>query len=305
MESTCHRIGSDIAGTNYDVAHVKWGDSWVMPSYSQFKELIENCTTEWTSLNGINGYKFTGPNGSSIFLPASGYYGFGDKFFEGSAGLFWSSTYNSSNKDLARYLRFDSGRLTLDYYLSRNSGQPVRAVCVEDEGSPLGYEVYYKQVAGQYTGNMYAIDFKNSQKGDTLIHAVTATVTTDPIITFSEFPLYFIIKELSDVDLREAVMAKGNTDMMVKYTIYSKDDNYLYTYIIPQSVIIDGIDYKGGKHKLTVSFVYPSQGFFYSLKYIQVSMYIGGVYLDDVLLEDLVNNKTAPQRILQFQGNIQ
>ena len=127
-ESTCHRIGADIAGTNYDVAHVKWGDSWVMPSYSQFKELIENCSTEWTSLNGINGYKFTGPNGSSIFLPASGYYGFGDKFFEGSAGLFWSSTYNSSNKDLARYLRFDSGRLTLDYYLSRNSGQPVRAI---------------------------------------------------------------------------------------------------------------------------------------------------------------------------------
>ena len=127
-ESTCHRIGSDIAGSNYDVAHVKWGDSWVMPSYSQFKELIENCTTEWTSLNGINGYKFTGPNGSSIFLPASGYYGFGDKFFEGSAGLFWSSTYNSSNKELARYLRFDSGRLTLDYYLSRNSGQPVRAI---------------------------------------------------------------------------------------------------------------------------------------------------------------------------------
>lgn len=127
-ESTCHRIGSDIAGSNYDVAHVKWGDSWVMPSYSQFKELVEKCTTEWTSLNGINGYKFTGPNGSSIFLPASGYYGFGDKFFEGSAGLFWSSTYNSSNKDLARYLRFDSGRLTLDYYLSRNSGQPVRAI---------------------------------------------------------------------------------------------------------------------------------------------------------------------------------
>ena len=128
MESTSHYIGTNIAGTNYDVAHVKWGDSWVMPSYSQFKELIENCTTEWTSLNGINGYKFTGPNGSSIFLPASGYYGFGDKFFEGSAGLFWSSTYNSSNKELARYLRFDSGRLTLDYYLSRNSGQPVRAI---------------------------------------------------------------------------------------------------------------------------------------------------------------------------------
>ena len=29
---TVHDIGSDIAGTEYDVAHVKWGGSWVMPS---------------------------------------------------------------------------------------------------------------------------------------------------------------------------------------------------------------------------------------------------------------------------------
>ena len=69
-QSTCHNIGSDIAGTQYDVAHVQWGGSWVMPSQSQIKELVENCTHEWTTLNGVNGRNFTGTNGGTIFLPA-------------------------------------------------------------------------------------------------------------------------------------------------------------------------------------------------------------------------------------------
>jgi len=43
-EENCHNIGSDIAGTRYDVAHVKWGGSWVMPSRDQIKELKDNCT---------------------------------------------------------------------------------------------------------------------------------------------------------------------------------------------------------------------------------------------------------------------
>ena len=30
--STCHDLGSDISGTEYDVAHVKWGGKWCMPT---------------------------------------------------------------------------------------------------------------------------------------------------------------------------------------------------------------------------------------------------------------------------------
>ena len=45
-------IGSDIACTQYDIAHVHMGGSWRMPSYNQQKELIDKCTivffrTQW------------------------------------------------------------------------------------------------------------------------------------------------------------------------------------------------------------------------------------------------------------------
>ena len=32
-------IGQYICGTDYDVAHVRWGESWQMPMYEQIKEL--------------------------------------------------------------------------------------------------------------------------------------------------------------------------------------------------------------------------------------------------------------------------
>lgn len=62
----------DISGTNYDVAHVKWGDAWQMPTWTDIVEL-SNCTAIWEEHNGFNGVKVTGKNGNSIFLIAGGF----------------------------------------------------------------------------------------------------------------------------------------------------------------------------------------------------------------------------------------
>ena len=126
--STCHDIGTDIAGTQYDVAHVKWGGSWTMPTWDQVKELLGNCTSEWTTLNGVNGRKFTGPNGNSIFLPAAGYSwddGLGNA---GSYGGYWSSSLNESSPSHAYCLHFDSGGASWSYLLYRYGGRSVRPV---------------------------------------------------------------------------------------------------------------------------------------------------------------------------------
>lgn len=56
-----------------DVARVKWGGKWRMPTREEFKELWEKCVWKWTTLNEVNGELITGPNGNSIFLPAAGY----------------------------------------------------------------------------------------------------------------------------------------------------------------------------------------------------------------------------------------
>lgn len=44
----------------------------MVPTIGQFEELRNNCNWEWTEQKGVGGYKITGRNGNSIFIPFSG-----------------------------------------------------------------------------------------------------------------------------------------------------------------------------------------------------------------------------------------
>ena len=106
----------------YDAATVNWGDKWRMPSLDEIKELINECTWKWTSVNGVNGRLVTGPNGNSIFLPADGSYGY-----------YWSATPYTRDFYAHRLYFGGGGGWDLDYgydddYPDRRLGQVVRPV---------------------------------------------------------------------------------------------------------------------------------------------------------------------------------
>ena len=125
---TCHNIGSDISGTKYDVARMKWGGNWQIPTKEQFDELLRYCRLKWTTLNGVNGYKFTSEiNGNSIFLPAAGRRDVSGLLLAGSYGNYWSSTQNPSNTYNAYGLYLNSGNTGTIYYY-RSYGVTVRPV---------------------------------------------------------------------------------------------------------------------------------------------------------------------------------
>jgi hypothetical protein len=124
---TCHDLGSDISGTEYDIAQVKWGGNWCVPTLDDIKELLENCTSEWTTLNGVNGRKFTGPNGNSIFLPAAGFRWDSGLSYAREFGYYWSSTQDPSYSTFACCLYFGSGDPDWDIY-TRYFGLSVRPV---------------------------------------------------------------------------------------------------------------------------------------------------------------------------------
>ncbi len=61
-----------------DAANVLLGKGWRMPTQSECNELINKCKWEWTRVEGKGGYRITGPNGNSIFLPITpGDYSYG------------------------------------------------------------------------------------------------------------------------------------------------------------------------------------------------------------------------------------
>ncbi len=122
-------IGDNICGTQYDVAHVKWGGKWRMPSKAELDELREKCSTEWTSLNGVNGYKVIGPNGNSIFLPATGFrhgVNFGDGT-EGIYGYYWLGTLDTGNSAFIIGF-YDGANGFPNLVVLRYMGFPIRPV---------------------------------------------------------------------------------------------------------------------------------------------------------------------------------
>ena len=114
-----------------DAAYVNWGPSWRMPTTEQQCELYENCSSDWTTQNGVNGRLFTGPNGNTMFLPAAGYRWCASLYDAGSWGYYWSRTLFSILPIYAYGLDFYSiSGGVYKYYFYRGYGQPVRAVRV-------------------------------------------------------------------------------------------------------------------------------------------------------------------------------
>lgn len=60
-----------ILGTDKDMAKHSWGYTWRLPSREEFYELKDNCTWLYTTVDGAKGYKITGKNGNSIFMPTT------------------------------------------------------------------------------------------------------------------------------------------------------------------------------------------------------------------------------------------
>lgn len=131
-------IGSNIAGTQYDVAHMKWGDSWKIPTSAQMDELQnrEYCEWIWTFLNGVKGYIITSKlNGKSMFLPACGVFYKTKQQHMNTDGHYWLSTSETSNTFYADYLIFSSDGYETRHkselfhdYDGRDHGRAIRPV---------------------------------------------------------------------------------------------------------------------------------------------------------------------------------
>ena len=121
-------IGSNISGTQYDVARAQWGGNWRLPTKGEMQELKDSCTWSWTTYKGIDGCKVTGPNGNSIFLPAAGYRADTVLVGRGSYSYFWSSTLGEYGSDYAYSLDFDSVGHGVTDYFCRELGLTVRPV---------------------------------------------------------------------------------------------------------------------------------------------------------------------------------
>ena len=116
-----------------DASTANWGPQWRMPSLEQIQELLNNCTSQWTTMNGVSGRLFTSNiNCATLFLPAAGSRWGSDILYDvGSWGYYWSRSLYSSYPAYAYFLYFSSDGVFWHYWSgNRSGGQSVRAVRV-------------------------------------------------------------------------------------------------------------------------------------------------------------------------------
>ncbi len=114
-----------------DAAYVNWGSPWRMPTNEQLNELIENCTKTGTTLNGVNGSLFTGPNGNTLFFPAAGCR-HDSIAAEGLLGDYWTRVLGNHGSNYAFGICFSpEGKQW--WNIKRHTGFTVRAVRVSQD----------------------------------------------------------------------------------------------------------------------------------------------------------------------------
>ena len=127
---TKYNTKSSVLDQEDDVASVKLGGKWRMPTDAEWTELRTKCTWTWTTNyngTGVSGRIVTAPNGNSIFLPAAGYRYDTNLNVVGFYGYYWSSSLSTDFLDYAWSAYFDSDDVSR-YGSHRFLGRSVRPV---------------------------------------------------------------------------------------------------------------------------------------------------------------------------------
>jgi len=142
-----------------DAAHVIWGGNWRMPTNEEYSELIQNCSWEWVSVNGVNCYKVTSNiNSNYIYLPASGYYDETTLTGVGSIAEIWSSSSYFENSSDAIYQYFNNTSVDSSYHGSRYVGRTIRPVYSEDASSGVTGITLDKSSLTLFVEDTYTLD---------------------------------------------------------------------------------------------------------------------------------------------------
>ena len=107
-----------------------------MPTIDHAKELLDNCTYEWTMWNGVRCGKLTSKiNGVSIYLPVAGekneLFNLLGIYDVGSTGVYWSSTKSPDQAYGAVGFKITSDEIRWYQSYYRCNGHSIRPIVAD------------------------------------------------------------------------------------------------------------------------------------------------------------------------------
>ena len=111
-----------------DPASVIWGSGWRTPTQTEWRELLDNTNSQWTTLNGVHGRLFIGSNGNTLFLPAAGTRFDNELHDANVAGHYWSKNLRTNYPYDAMAFGFGSSSCTWKGVWDRYPGMSIRPI---------------------------------------------------------------------------------------------------------------------------------------------------------------------------------
>ena len=230
-------IGENISGTEYDAATVNLGSDWKMPTKDEFQELLDNCIWEWTQISGVNGYKITGSNGNSIFIPATGTSVTGTRYYTGT--------------DAKILYAYSGGKYISNQKEFRYEGCLIRPVTSNPnaQGGPVDHTNDYlvtDKIAASFAGG--AISSINGR-------ILSGSVLNVKFTNGSEEPVTLIGIQIYD----QGSSSKGNNALSEEVEV-AAGENKAYTLTLNTSMTTPVVcfTYRYNKKKYTVEATYSS-----------------------------------------------
>lgn len=127
-----NKLETDIAPTSgFDAARANMGGTWRMPTKKEVEELVNNTDRVYTTINGVNGMKFTSKSDPSkyIFIPCAGEISDKNWSDKNNQGFCWSSSRANSVNAYMLYFTISEVRELYDF---RCKASPIRAVCPKE-----------------------------------------------------------------------------------------------------------------------------------------------------------------------------
>ena len=151
--TTFNSVKIPMSGSKYDVARVKWGGKWRMPTVAEFRELIRNCKIRYGYVGDKKIFTVTGPNGNSIVFPAVDRGDEAGGFTTNGNGNYWTATldeesaldYKSTQEELwCAFSIYFHENGCVEESRERRMGYAVRPVMSYDEGENNTYKEQLK-----------------------------------------------------------------------------------------------------------------------------------------------------------------
>ena len=115
-----------------DVAQIRYGNKWRVPTRFEIEELIEKCSYDISKINGVYGTQVWSNNGNSVFIPNTGRK-IDDKVLDERRLYYWLSTIRVdanqvNNSDVADGFGGDRGWIRCYFSYSVYVGRCIRPV---------------------------------------------------------------------------------------------------------------------------------------------------------------------------------